>query len=127
MIGDIIASFLPLLQEEADSAMTDQCVITRVTGRTLNETTLEHEDVLDIVYDGPCQLRFTTHRVRDKDAEGQIIGAIQATLKLPAATSGIKVNDVATISTQGDLKVRVAGGFAQTYRTALRLPVEALS
>lgn len=125
MIGDLIAGALPLLQAEAESMMTEQCVITRVTGKTLDETTLKYVPTTATVYAGPCQLQFGSKRVRDKDAQGQIIGAQENTLKLPAGTTGIHVNDVATITTTG-IKVRVAGGFNQTHQTALRLPVEAL-
>lgn len=113
--------------------MTSTCVITRVTGKTLNTDTDKYVPIKVTVYTGSCRLLFSSNRVSSREAEGQLRAAQEIQLHLPVnASSGIEVGDVAKItadidSSLVDREFRVTGLFAQTYATARRVPVESLT
>lgn len=128
MIGDLIAGAIPMLRAQAESMMTDSCTITRVVGEpTIDPTTNRLVPTTAEVYSGPCRIRFEMNRVQPREVEGQLLVARQSMLFLPyAGTAGIRVDDTVLIASEGTT-VRIAGGFSQTYATARRFPVEAVS
>jgi hypothetical protein len=114
--------------------MTSTCVVTRVTGRTLNEDTGEYEDITVPVYSGPCKVRFESARVFRRDMESQLLAEQRPILFVPIdGTGSLTVDDVATITASPidaalvGMRIRLDGQHAQTYATARRIPGEVLT
>lgn len=118
----------------AEARMASTCVITRVSNGAWNETILDYADIEAAVYTGRCRLKFAANRVLSRDAEGQILAAQELLLFLPVTgTGGILPDDIVRITDGGPdpaltgVTLRVTGLFPQTFATARRLPVEALT
>lgn len=127
MIGDLLAGASTLLQAQAESMMADTCVIRRRGPDVLDPVTDLHVPAWSTVYAGCCRVRFQSAETQSRQVEGELLVGQQSTLSLPyAASAAVRVDDVAEISSQG-ITVRVAGRFVQTYATARRFPVEALT
>jgi hypothetical protein len=82
----------------AEALMTDACVVRRVTGRVLDQTSLEYVDTTAVVYSGACRVR--AQNVQDSEAEA---GERTVTLRgyvvsVPVVASGVHVNDVAEVT-----------------------------
>jgi hypothetical protein len=114
--------------------MTSTCVVTRVTGRTLNEDTGEYTDTTVPIYSGRCKVRFESPRVFRRDMESQFLAEQQPILFVPIdGTAGLTVDDVATITGNPTdpalvgMRIRLNGQHAQTSATARRIPGEVLT
>lgn len=115
--------------------MGSTCVVTRVTGRSLDEATGEYTDTVIQVYAGRCRLVFRASlEALARDMEGQILAEQRPTIELPITGSeAVTVNDVVTIVTNPydgaavGMRVRITGLSAATYATARRLPGEVLT
>ncbi|GGA72584.1 hypothetical protein GCM10011490_24200 [Pseudoclavibacter endophyticus] len=117
---------------EAESMLTDHCVITRTTDtEEFNETTGRYEHVTVTVYEGPCSLRERGQDVREVFVAGQAQDEGSFLLKLPVESStAVRGNDVALITLSEydpDMQgrtFRVKAHRALTHSTLRRLPVE---
>ncbi|MHB9004002.1 MAG: DUF6093 family protein [Coriobacteriia bacterium] len=121
-------------RRQAEALMTSTCEITRVTGRTLSESTGQYTDVTAVVYSGKCELRFDSAKLNEVDGQGQILVEQSPVVKLPVdGSADVKVGDVGTLTGHPldsglvGLTFRVAGLHSKTRATARRLPVEVLS
>lgn len=110
--------------------MTDTCTITRVTGQSTDGTTGVVSDTTSAVYTGACKVQ-----VRDVDAQNPEAGdhaytVLKLRVDIPAATTGVAVGDLVTITAavyDAELvgkTFRVVAPFHGSLKTARRLPVE---
>jgi hypothetical protein len=119
----------------AESRMTSACTITRVTGRTLNESTGEYAETVATVYTGACKVVLDSPRVFNRDVESQLLSEQLPILLLPigAGSDAVTVNDVATITGSPmdpglvGARIRVAGKPVRSYATARRFAGEVLT
>lgn len=116
----------------AESKMLDTCTITRVTGRTFNETTKLYTPTIVTVYTGKCELKQEQRSLDTASGPGQVEEVQQAILKLPVAASGVQEGDSVVMNTSLNpgivgLKATVKGGHYQSAASARRLPVEVIS
>jgi hypothetical protein len=125
----------------SEQGMTSTCVITRVAGETLNQSTGKYEPTTIKIYptdpratSGPCELAFRDVDPLEVEAQAQPITKQQLVLSLPVGGStAVQVDDVAEIRTNPldaepvMTKVRITGRHFQTYSVSRRFPVEVLS
>lgn len=126
-------------RRQAEARMKDSCVINRVTGQTLNESTGLMTDVVTAIYTGKCRLRYISPRVFEVESAAQMIALERPTLSIPVGAAGsgnVRANDVATMTAVdpavGDPalvgeRFRLADAPSQTGATARRCLVEVVS
>lgn len=129
-IADDIRHHLPELRQEAESLMTDYCVITRGGTPIFDENTGEYTSTGTDVYEGKCQLRDPgIAEVKREAGEVQLTAASQI-LALPHTVTGILVNDVAVVISEdpqvADMAFRIDGMPASTWAVVNNYPVEAI-
>lgn len=134
-LGEAIASALPRLQAEAESMMTDSCVITRPGTKTFDDTTGNYTPGTDAtVYTGKCRIRTRSLGfLRDRQTEtGEELATIWPYIvAIPAGAGDIQVLDEVTVTSADPildgitLRVRIAS--AGTSTTARRLDCEQLA
>jgi hypothetical protein len=104
-LADSIAEALPELRREAEALMVDTCTITRAgTGPgTINETTgAVIPPSPSTVYEGPCRVqRPGTSAAPAAESGGYAIGVGTLFVQLPISATGIKRNDVWTLTVLG--------------------------
>ena len=118
-----------------ESQFLSTCTISRRSGSpVLNEETGDYEYTSELVYSGPCLLKFGQMQPRDLDAQGQLLTEQTPTLKLPVEGSeNVNEDDTGVIDSNlldaglVGTTFRIAGLHAQTLATARRFPVEVLS
>lgn len=125
MIGALTAG-----RRAAERLMGDTVTIRRQTGTTFDPSTGEETPTFTTVYTGQAKLQQRgLPRVTQADTE--TFEAVVATtmLHLPAATTGIEVDDQVTVDTSDNPSLAgrmfvVVGLPAKTHQTALRIEVE---
>ncbi len=124
MIGDDIAQALPELQAQAESMMTESCVIKRPDGTTTNgdgEVVTAYESTP--VYSGPCRVRSRASSASEEVGGGETLTATRSEVHVPVSAGDVFLPSDAVFF--GDvLTYRVVEGHDATYQTAIRLPVE---
>lgn len=136
-LADDLAWALPELRTEAEGRMVDACRITRagVGDTVFDPETGTYTDGTDAtVYSGKCEIQVTDGlNARQSETGGTEIIATRVTVKVPVSTTGIRINDVVTITTatnDADLlgqRFTVVGLHAKTFGTARRLQVERIN
>lgn len=129
-IGEDVAAQLPEFRDWAESLMQDTCMVGTVE-KVWNEGTLDYENTLVPVYEGPCRLRFASSVVSDDEVAGQILTVRDGVLSLPVDSSGavesgmtVEYVTAALDSSLVGKRFRVKGDHSQTHATARRLIVE---
>lgn len=131
-LGAAIAGALPRLQAEAESMMTDSCVITRPGEPVFNDTTGQYTTPAGpTVYSGKCRIRVRSLGfLRDRQAE---VGEMEATMwpyivSVPLSAGDIRVQDLVTVTAADALlegvTLRVKIASAGTSTTARKLDCE---
>lgn len=132
LVDDIVAA-LPGLRAEAEGRMVDACTITRGGGEeTLDpDTGVYTTPAGSTVYTGKCEIQVTDSlNAQDADAGGEIATVLRLTLKVPVSVTGVRKDDVATVTASlldPDLvgrAFRITSGHSKTFATARRLQVE---
>lgn len=120
-------------RQAAESLMLDTCVIRRKTGRTTNGTTGKVTDTYGSpIYEGPCKLQMRDAQPFVAEAGDRSVVLSRQELHLPIRATGIRVDDVATVTAVGPItdpdnlgrKLRVRGEMTKSMPTARRLAVE---
>jgi hypothetical protein len=118
-------------RRQAEALMVSSCVISRMSGRSLNEQTGEYSDTFTVVYDGRCEFKYSQASFEDVDAASQQLTQQRPVLKVPVeGTAGVMVGDVVELTGHPldtgmvGLQFRIAGLHSRTYATARRFPVE---
>lgn len=119
-------------RKQAEALMESTVVITRAGADTVNESTgAVVPGTASTIYTGKGRLRMSDARANEVVAAGQSVAVQQPILSVPVVGSeGVRVNDIATITSDLDTKVvvaRIASMNAQTFATARRFQVEVLS
>lgn len=131
-LGSAITGALPTLQAEAESMMTDSCVITRPGTPVFDDATGQYTTPAgDTVYSGKCRIRVRSLGfLRDRQTEtGEELATIWPYIvAIPVTAGDIKVNDLVTVTAADALldgallRVRIAN--AGTSTTARKLDCE---
>jgi len=128
------------LRVEAESMMTDRCVITRTvqptTAPVLNPATGLYPDIpAQVIYTGSCSLRVPgmLSAGRMKTSAGDIASLLIAVVAIPAGSPNMKVQDVVLFTDSefdpsliGTL-YRVSGLWLSSHVTKQRATVEAVA
>lgn len=121
---------LRMAQREAETELTDKCLITREGEEAFNEDTGLFERTTVTVYDGKCALR-NSGGARETLLAGREVDIFEYTLKLPFRKSaGVSSDDLVTITASKNApehvgrQVRVKAHRTVTHATLRRLPVE---
>lgn len=107
--------------------MTDTCTITRVTGRSFNETTLVYSDTTTTVYSGPCRVKALNQGDLVVDAGQRQAMTREYLLSIPVADAFPEVGDRVAITAsqfdtaQAGLVLTVVGSMHGSQQTARRL------
>lgn len=132
-LADDIATALPLLRMEAEARMVDACTITRPTDvETFDDEAGDYDAVGNsTVYTGKCEVQLSDGlTARASEAGGSDVTVSRLTVKIPVSATGVKVNDLVTITRStfdtdlATLRFAVIAGHSKTYATARRLEVE---
>lgn len=132
LASDITAT-LPFLRAEAEGRMVDACIITRGGGApTFDPNTGNYMTPAgSTIYSGSCEVQISDGlNAREAQAGGTELSLSRLTLKVPVSAVGIRVDDVAVITTAThdpdleDRTYRVIGEHSKTFATARRLQVE---
>jgi hypothetical protein len=129
----VIEGILAAAQGWAEQKMLDTCTITRVTGKTFNETTKLYVPTTITVYSGPCELKQEARAVETASGPGQVEQIQRGILKLPIAeSSAVQPGDDVLMVTSLNpglvgLRAKVRGGHYQSAASARRLPIEVVS
>lgn len=128
------------LRTEAESMMTDQCVITRTNQPTgtpvMDPATGLYPDIEPTeIYIGPCSLRVPgmLSAGRMKTSAGDIASLLIAVLSIPVGSPSMKVQDVVLFTdSQFDPSLvgtvyRVSGLWLSSHVTKQRATVEAVA
>lgn len=119
--------------------MQDTCTVTRAGApETFNSTTGEYISAQppSTIYSGSCEVQVSDGlNAREAEAGGTELTVSRVTVKVPVSATGIRVNDVVTITAvhpDGDAdlvgqKFTVIGPHGKTFATARRLQVERVS
>jgi hypothetical protein len=135
-IGAAITGALPFMRAQAESMMTDSCVITRASGDPVfNATTGKYDTPTpDTIYTGKCRIRTRSQFLRDRAADG---GEHQVLIwsyivSVPLTVTDIRVDDVVTVTASTDpalvereLKARITN--LATNSTARRIDCEEIA
>lgn len=130
-LGYDIAQVLPELRAEAESRMTDACVITRPVERVFDEDTGEWVEDIVTVYSGKCRVKSPATAARSVDAGSQLVVVSAPAIHVPVSAEGIRVGDVATVTASATRPAMVgrvftiAAPFDGAQTTAQRFQVEA--
>jgi hypothetical protein len=129
----MVSGILAMGRKQAEALQDSTCVITRVTGTSVDPATGLENPTVVTVYSGPCRLKYPFIRPELVAGEGQMAESNRGILSLPiAGTAGVQTNDVATVtmgvSDPGAVLVgRIESPFAVTHATARRFPIEVKS
>lgn len=92
--------------------MQDTCTVTRVTGSTFDTDDGTYTDTTSTVYSGKCRIQLADYQsAAESRTEGRVVTTVMHVLQLPAATTAVTVDDIATIATSED-----AGLVGRTFR-----------
>lgn len=131
-LGDDILEALPFFREQAESMMTDSCVVGEYSDTpVLDESTGNYEREFVALYTGPCKFKAGTTGVGEIDAQGQLLIEQDSTVSFPMSQSGMLGTDN-IIQMTGSLtdealigvEARIKGPFHSSYKTARRFSVE---
>lgn len=119
-------------RQAADARMVDACTITRPGGAGVfdPDTGAYTNPAGAVVYSGPCEVKFSDAlSTQSPEVGGQELAVTRLTLKVPVSATGVRVDDIATITAAVDADLvgrsfRVISGFAGAFVTARRLQVE---
>lgn len=113
--------------------MIDACSISRSGGEeTYDDTTGEYTTPASVlIYAGPCEIQVTDSlNAQDADAGGEIATVLRLTLKVPVSVTGVRIDDVATVTDSVldpdlvDRSFRIVAPHAKSFSTARRFQVE---
>lgn len=116
----------------AESLMESECVITRVTGTTVDPATGLETPTTATIYTGKCRLRFPYVRPLDIIADGQVLTKERGILWVPVDATGsadVRTDDVVTMTASAldvgsvGLQFTIGGPFTETHATSRRFPV----
>lgn len=116
--------------------MIDACSITRGGGAsTFDPDTGEYTTPAgSTIYVGKCEVQVTDSlNAQDADAGGEVATVLRLTLKVPVSVTGVRIDDVATVTDSvldPDLvgrTFRVVSPHSKSFATARRLQVEEVS
>ncbi len=115
----------------AETLMVDACVVERKSGTVFDETSMAYTDAFTPIYTGPCRVQLTAAMTGvGTPVAGERVQVVQrATVQLPLAVTGVKVDDRVRVTASSDPDLvgniyRVRSQFAKTHATARRLEVE---
>ena len=133
-LGNDLAAALPGMRAQAESMMTDSCVITDGTGEPVwnNDTGTYDVPAGATVYSGKCRLRMprmTGSRVDVGEASWAVDDGV---LSLPVdGSEAVAAGHVAVVTLRNDsaasVTVTVQATHVQTASTARRLPVKVVA
>lgn len=128
---------LLMARREAESEMTDTCVITtgNLTRGEWNDEILDYDSATpEVSYEGPCKVRFGRVGARASEVAGQVLVEQEPYLSLPMGTSGaVRKDHVATITaSQTDPALvgalfKITAARHQTNATSRKFPVKETS
>ena len=98
MLGEEIAAILPEMRAHADSLMVASCVIERLSGRVLDEVTLEYVDTWTLIYAGKCRVKVVQSVPRDPAPGGRAFVITDALVQLPVQDVDFTDDDRVTIT-----------------------------
>lgn len=129
MLGDDIAAALPELRAQAESMMTDSCVITGAGGEPVWDDGLGQyvTPAGSTVYSGKCRLRMPRASGTRTEAGNASWAVDDAILSLPVDGSEAVASGMAAVVALGNdptasVALTVQAGHFQTHSTARRLP-----
>jgi hypothetical protein len=130
-----IQATLPFLREQAESRMTDACVIgTVIPGDVLDGATGEYTPGFEVAYSGKCRFKAGATAAGEIDAAGQLLVEQDSVLSLPVARSlavrkSMEVRMTASLTDPGLVGVtaRIKAPSVGSYRTARRFAIEVTS
>ena len=134
LLHDISAA-LPELRQQAESLMTDTCVVRRVDPDAEPvqdpDTGTEAPAYAD-QFTSKCKVQHRTLVVRDEEAGGRTASTVRLELHLPVGAPAVQTGDVAEITAVGALsdmhllgrKFTIAAPVAKSFATARRYEVE---
>lgn len=109
--------------------MVDTCTIRRVTGESMNATTLAMTPTYSTVYTGRCRVQLRDAQAANPDAgeHGFVVG--RTIVQVPVSATGVQINDEVVLSASVDADLvgrvlRVRGLFHKTHASARRLECE---
>lgn len=120
-------------QAAAESLMVDTCVIRRKTGRSNDPDTGKATDTYGSpIYSGKCKLQMRDAQPLTAEAGNRSLALSRQELHLPVSATGVRVDDVVTVTVVGPMsdpdnlgrKFRVRGEMTKSMPTARRLAVE---
>lgn len=118
-------------RRHAEAQMISACIIRRITGRVLNESTGQYEDTWLTVYTGKCEFKFNHGSFEDIDAASQQMTQQRPILKVPVnGTANVEVGDVVELTAHPldagmvGQTFRIGGLHSKTFATSRRFPVE---
>lgn len=85
-------------REAAEALMLDSCVVRRLTGKTLDQTTLQYVETFAAVYEGRCRVRAPNVQDREAVAGERTVTLRQYVVSVPVAAEGVEVNDVVEVT-----------------------------
>lgn len=113
----------------AEQLMVDTCTIQHKTGETTDPDTGVVTPSYATVYSGKCKLKLPTAVARPADVGQAQVFTQHPTLSLPAATTGVQIDDLVTITASALMpalvgrQFRVRGLPGSTHMTAARFEI----
>lgn len=104
LLGEAIAQVMPDLRAQAESLMTDRCVIDRLTGSHYDPATRTQVDDWQQVYAGQCRIRPVAGAPAAGLTElaGQEINSQAHLGTLPITVTGVQAGDRVTVTDSDD-------------------------
>lgn len=122
-LGAEIAAALPILRAQAESMMTDQCVIEILIRYDVDPTTGASVPVYGpTIYEGRCKVQDGARSPRESGEGDADRDAFPLRVDVPVGPPWIPEGAVVTMS--DGRRFRVLAPHRKTHQTAQRLPVE---
>lgn len=130
---EAIQGELPFLRAQAESLMTDTCIIRRATGNTTPDpvTGSDVPEYADL-FTSKCKVQARSLQALAAEAGGRTATTVRLELHLPLSAAAAQTYDVAEITAVGALsdvqllgrKFTIAAPVAKSFATARRYEVE---
>lgn len=110
MIGNAISEALPALRAEAESLLTDPCIIERRTGSAAIDPLTGHaSSTWSAVWSGMCRIRTVSSVTSTAIAGGESASITVRVLSLPVSAPAPLIGYRATVATVTDRPLYVVG------------------
>jgi hypothetical protein len=119
LAAEVLAA-LPGMRKQAESLMTDRCVVRRNTGETATDPdTFEVVPVFDVLYAGKAKLSTYDAFESSHESAGATVTTQRSNVHFPVGAFAMQIGDVVTITASVDPLL-----VGRSYRLAQQAPVK---